>query len=600
MIKDLRSNSLGLFVFTLSFSITLVFLLKKFYLFGVNEDAPIIANLMWHNRWNIFFNDWQGGGSYYQTHSSLIFIPISWLSYIFPLNMIEYTCLVFSLSIGLLGYTSTQILYKFNDSIKFANLLFLILTIFLSIGFVFNVYNRACLVLVHFEIFYITFLIAFLYYFFIHKYYLSYLFLFLFLITREDFGFHLFTLISVILFFDYFVLKFKNLQIHKLIVIGLISLITSVALCYMKKYFPGDSAFSRIYFNTKWPEILETFRLSHLIKSFLFFAKKNIFTIISLAASIFFAIRYRAYFILISVISILPWLYIHLLSSNDRITAMPDYYKFPFAIILIWPALSCLIFEKNITNKLRKNIYFFQVILITFSFAHTVSFYKKIFPLVAISNIENTNLFAEEVREFANHGNLKDLRVTLNIATLDTRLYEKNNILVSENNFYKDGSIFYYANDHYIYKPMTKYGYKNAFQIKNTPIRILSNNNIKKYFSNLVINNSFWLESISLPKRYKYREQNGSLKVKPFNIKSAVKKPVYLYQKKYCTNIAQKQSHKLLFSIYRAHDESEIFKILVQDKSNSLCFDISEAGSYYFIINPVNKKSTITNFNILQ
>lgn len=604
MIKDHKSNLVSLFIFIFSFIIALAFLLKKFYLFGINEDAPIIANLMWHNGWNIFFNDWQGGDSYYQTHSSLIFILISQLSYILPLNMIEYTSLIIALSAGLLGYITSQILYKFKESLKLNNLLFLALTIFLSIGFVFNVYNKDCIALVHFEIFYISFLVAFLYYFFIHKYYLSYFFLFLFLITREDFGFHLFTLISIILFFNYFVLKFENLQTHKLIVICIISLLASIALCYMKKFFPGNDAFSRVYFSTKWPEILEVFCFAYFVKTLFIFSKKNIFTIINLILSIFFAIRYRLYFILIPIVSILPWLYLHLL-SNDRTAAMPDYYKFPFAIILIWPALTCLIFEKNITNTLRKKIYFFQIILIAFSFSYTTPFYRKIFPLVVISNIENSNLFAKEARNFANNGNLKNMQVTLDIATLDTRLYKKDNVVLAnrdfaENNFDKDKIIFYNVNDFFIYEPITKYGYKNAFQIKDTPIRILTNNNLKRYFTNLVTNNNFWLESLSLPKRYKYREHNNYLEIKPFNVNSVVKNPIYLHQKKYCIDIVQKQTNKLLFSIYKTSDESEIFKFLIQDKSNNLCFDISEAGSYYFIVNPIEKKSTITKFNIVH
>ena len=107
----------------------------------MNYDAPVIANLMWHNGWNVFFDDWHGGGSYYQTHSSLIFILISQFSYIFPLNMIEYTSFILALSVGVLGYVTTKILYDFKDTLNFNNSLFLILTVFLSICFVFNVYN---------------------------------------------------------------------------------------------------------------------------------------------------------------------------------------------------------------------------------------------------------------------------------------------------------------------------------------------------------------------------------------------------------------------------------------------------------------------------
>ena len=96
------------------------------------------------------------------------------------------------------------------------------------------------------------------------------------------------------------------------------------------------------------------------------------------------------------------------------------------------------------------------------------------------------------------------------------------------------------------------------------------------------------------------RIYNNSLELRPFNVNSIVKRPVYLHQKKYCADITQKQSNQLLFSIYKTHDESEIFKFLVQDKSNNLCFDITEAGSYYFIVNPVKKRSTITKFNIVN
>lgn len=605
MIKVRQVNLTGFFVSVLSLAMTLAVLLKKFYFSGVNYDAPIITNLMWHNAGlNIFYNLWQGNGSFYQSHSSLIFIIISKLSYVLPLNMVEYTCFVFALSTSLLGYVVTQILYRFKENLKIDGLSFFSLTTLLSLGFVFNVYNVDSIYLVHFEIFYISFLVSFLYYFFTYKYYTSYFFLLLFLIVREDFGFHLFTLISIILFFDHFIIKAKHLPSRKLIIICLVSLVASIMLCYMKKFFPGDDAFSRVYFNTKWPAILETFDSNHLAKNLILFGKKNIFTIVSFALSIIFAIRYRAYFILISLISILPWLFLHLLSQNDHTVIMGDYYKFPFAIILIWPALACLIFRNVIADSLRIKIYFLQIIIILFSLIHTISFYTKSIPLVSISNIVNSNLFAEEVRKFADNGNLKNMRVTLDILTLDTRLYKKDNVVlvdgvVAENNFDKDKIVFYNTNDSFIYEPITKHGYKNALKIKNTPIRVQTNSDqLAKYFSNLEVNNSFWIDALSLPKNYRYINSNETLKIEPFKVNLVVKKPVYLYHKKYCVDISQQKPIENLFSVYRMSNNNEVFKHLIQDEYNHLCFNIAKDDSYYFVLNPVKKQSIITAFSI--
>jgi hypothetical protein len=591
---------LSIFTFIISSIIVLLALLKKFYVSGINFDAPIIANLMWHNGLNIFYPEWitiTGTGSYYQSHSSLIFIVTSIFSYLLPLNRIEYTCLVLALSVGLIGYISTLLLYQFRSELKFSNYFTSLIIFVLSLCCVFNVYNINVIYLIHFEIFYISFLLAFLYYFFSKKYYKSYIFLFLFLITREDFGFHLFTLISIILFFNYFLIKDKKLENKKLIIIALIALFSSLLLCYFKSFFPGDKAFQRIYFATSWPEILEILKFENITQGIILFSKNHIHTLVIFLITIIFGIRYRAYPLLISIFSILPWLVLHILAKSESIKSMSDYYDFPFALILIWPTLLYIIFDDKKLNQLRKKIFYLQAIILIFSATvNTVPFFKKIFPVVTIENIKNSNLFAQELPNLNSNNTI----VTPNIATLNINLFKKDNIYISQNDVCLSNTIFYYINDVDLYKQATKCVYKYKLKIKNTPIRILTNEDLTQ-FSNIGANDNFWIEALSLNKNYMYRNYNDSLKLSKTELSSLRKRPIYLYkQKKYCVEIDQNYLTPLLFDIYNFNNNQLIFEENISESSNHFCFTLKDNDTYYLVINPKQKSAVINNFNIVS
>lgn len=557
--------------FALCFFIASSALLKRFYLSGVNYDAPLIINLMYHNLFALDFPPWEVGlaGSYFKTHTPFIMNIISWLSYLQPFNLLEYTSIVFGLFCGFFGYISYLMLSK---SFSFGR----IAGVFLAFCMVFNYYNTRCLYEVHFELFYIVLLCGFLYYFSQQQYTKSYIVLFLFLISREDFGFHLFTLIITMLIFK---VELKTQDRIRLIKIAAISFLSSVLLCYFKSFFPGDHAFSRIYFDSSFATLLKILHPAHIFDGLKTLVKSNLYSILNLTILLLFSIGYRTFYTIIPVLSLMPWVGLHVVATNKLTNELPWYYDFPLAIMFVWPALAVLMFKPE--PQLQRKLKYLQITLLVIGLGYSVPFFKKIFPLPTIDNIRNMHIFTQQVAGRPTD----DIVVTRDVATLNPKIYHGQDIYPTT----KKGAIqyIYFVQNYNSYQDTLSYPYR--YKIENTPIRILSTKPISsEEYRNFIVNDNFWIEALSYSKEHMYKPSVTPLTIEYYKSKKLKKKRIYFAAGKYCGVVDISHGDGYELNVFNAEDQS-----VYTSSEQRFCFNLVNAGDYYLTILPKNKSQQL-------
>ncbi len=276
--------------------------------------------------------------TYFTTHLSLFYYPFSLLYTLLEgfLTPIHY----FSLFIGsLYGLIALAIFLAGEKFVSKKSTLFLLFLI--AIITPFNGVALGTIGFPHIEIAIPALLLLFVAFYFRGNKYWSYFVVLIILTIREDAGFHLFGLLSIILIAYYLVVK-KLASIPKdLIYIALFALFGSILLIAIQKnFFIGDNALERIYLGTP--------HFAHLSIDFIkdrveFFLYNRSYLYVPAILLIPLAIWNKNIFLLVPLLSTLPWL----LLSFIAITAMPhtfsNYYAFPFIVLVAWPLLAFLI-----------------------------------------------------------------------------------------------------------------------------------------------------------------------------------------------------------------------------------------------------------------
>jgi len=168
------------------------------------------------------------------------------------------------------------------------------------------------------------------------------------LMIREDAGFHLFGLFITLIVFYYFISKELKSLPKDLLYMALFSLLFSIVVIAIQKiFFAGDNALERIYLGQP--------HFAHLSFDFIqdrveFFFYNRSYLYLPMFLLIPLAFWNRNPFLVVPLISTLPWL---LLSSIAVITmphSLSNYYAFPFITLLAWPIFAFLI-NSSLTNS---------------------------------------------------------------------------------------------------------------------------------------------------------------------------------------------------------------------------------------------------------
>ena len=341
----------AILVFLIPFILVTNYILNEYYLDGSCVcDTGWFTYLLTNSTTINILNPLQGilTESYLSTHISLFYFPLSIIYK--PLSSLMSPPVYFAIFIAFLYSIISITIFLAGDKIlDIKDKYTLIFLIFISILTPFNGVGLGLIGFPHIEIAIPALILLFLTLYFSGYRYISY-FVFIFLMTiREDAGFHLFSILSLVLITIFFI---KRSLPKDLLFINIIALVASIFMIIIqKKYFGGDNALERIYLGIP--------HFAHLNYNFIvdrldFIMEHRKYIYIPMLSLIPIAIWSRNIFLILPIISTLPWFILSIIAINPMPHSLTNYYAFPFILPLSWTLIGFLIFSK-ITNKQIKS-----------------------------------------------------------------------------------------------------------------------------------------------------------------------------------------------------------------------------------------------------
>jgi hypothetical protein len=286
--------------------------------------------------------------SYLSTHISILYYPLSLIyqyisSYISP-------PLYFGIVMGLFySIISLSIFLAGEEFIKDRDRLWLLALSALAVLAPFNGVGLGLIGFPHIEIAIPALILLFFTLYFRGYRYSSYFAFISLLLIREDAGFHLFSILSLVLILYFFITKSIKELPKDLIIILILSLLASISMILIQKsFFAGDNALERIYLGTP--------HFAHLSYDFIYdrleyFIYNREYIYIPMLLMIPLSIWSKNPFLPLPLISTLPWFILSIIAINPMPHSFTNYYAFPFIIPSTWAIISFLIMRKALPKS---------------------------------------------------------------------------------------------------------------------------------------------------------------------------------------------------------------------------------------------------------
>jgi hypothetical protein len=299
-------------------------------------DTGLLASLMWHSDAVLTQPASLGGGSFFGTHVSLLFLPVSVLSWCLPFSMPQVFACFVGFSHALLALA---VFWLLVEGFGLRRGIGPWIAALAGLGFAFSGLAIAIARYPHFETLIAAFFLLFAVAQALGHPRLAVVFFVLGLATREDAGFHYVAILGLLIALNatYGVPLRQQRTECTLVLAALFYAIAVMAV--QRLIFPGTSAFVRVYLGDP--------PLAHLsggliADRFLFFLVSRPYIVYPALGACIWALRARNPYIVLAFAAAIPWLLLHLLAKSPLAGALVSYYAFPFLIALAWPLLGVM------------------------------------------------------------------------------------------------------------------------------------------------------------------------------------------------------------------------------------------------------------------
>ena len=299
-------------------------------------DSGLLASLMWHSDATLTQPASLGGGSYLGTHTSLLFLPLSALSWHLPLSMPQFFAGFVGVSHALLAL---PVFWLLVEGFGLRRGLGPWIAVLAALGFAFSGLAIAIARYPHFETLIAAFFLLFAVAQALGYSRLAIVFFVLGLATREDAGFHYLAILGLLIMLNLACgvpLRQQRTELR----FALVALTFAIAMMAAQRLlFPGTSAFVRVYLGSPPLAHLSFGLIGQRLLSFVVGRPYILFP--ALGASVW-ALRARNPFVMLGFAANIPWTILHLLAEKPLAGAMVSYYAFPFLIALGWAPLGAM------------------------------------------------------------------------------------------------------------------------------------------------------------------------------------------------------------------------------------------------------------------
>ena len=318
-----------------------ILLLYHFYTKGsFFWDSGLLAYLMSQGDWRLPTPRIFGGDSFFATHFTPIFIPLSLIRHLLPISDAQFFAGFSGLCHALPGLAVFWLLYagfRLRTSIGAA------VAAAVALAFSFNGLALAIARYPHFEMLIVGGALLFLVALIQRRLVLAGVFFAICLATREDAGFHLFAVLFLLIALNRYRGVGWRMQRAE---IGF----AAIAICYsvsvlalQHAIFTGESSFARIYLGDP---ALRKLTVAVLTERLLGYMQYRTYIILPALIAVLWAVRARNPYIVLGYIAFLPWGVLHLLADSDIAGTLSAYYAYPFMIACFWPLIGVLLDER--------------------------------------------------------------------------------------------------------------------------------------------------------------------------------------------------------------------------------------------------------------
>jgi hypothetical protein len=296
-------------------------------------DSGLLASLMWHSDAALTQPASLGGGSFFGTHVSPLFLPVSALSWCLPFSMPQFFAGFVGLSHALLAIAVFWLLVEGFGLRRGVGPWIAALA---ALGFAFSGLAVAIARYPHFETLIAAFFLLFAVAEVLGHRGLAVTFFALGLATREDAGFHYVAVLGLLVILN----TARGVPLRQqrrewsFALAGLFYAIAAMAV--QRLIFPETSAFARVYLGEPPLAHLSAGLIADRILAFLVGRPYILYP--ALGACIW-ALRARSPDIMLGFAAGIPWVLVHLLANSPLAGMLVSYYAFPFLIALAWPLL---------------------------------------------------------------------------------------------------------------------------------------------------------------------------------------------------------------------------------------------------------------------
>lgn len=487
---------LGLISIIPAFALGYNFVLNLYYEYGCPLlDQGITAFLMWRNDINIKVNpalvESFGTNIYFVYHFSSIFTITSIISKILSFNIITFFALYHSISHGILALSIYFTIYKLY---KFNNLFDIIFGVFIAIVFSLNGIAVSSAFFPHPEMLFIPATIFFLVFLIQKKPIVAFPFFLLALTIRECSGFHLFLILSAIIFLLW--TKEKKINVS-FFVYAITALIASIAMLIIQKVLNSNNEVHMVNWYFGYPPF------SHLswsiIKHRLVFLLYNRgYFLAPISIILIWSLITNKKYLSLGIITFIPFFLFTFLGVSSWAAGLYYYYGNYFLLIFIWPLLALKIVhnDKTIQDMKYKVFTWYFLIVASSAFIHSPlhmnSFFQK--PGVAQKHI-----FTRLQTALKYNNELGYLGIDNKIISLDPQIFTKEQVLELRYRTKEEAKSFFYRpspyNEEKYFFDSIMY-YNSSFQEGLIPFYILAS---KLPYMYQVIGTNVYLASNKLP-----------------------------------------------------------------------------------------------------
>jgi hypothetical protein len=299
-------------------------------------DSGLLASLMWHSNAALSQPASLGGGSFFGTHVSLLFLPVSALSWCLPLSMPQFFAGFVGFSHALLALAVFWLLVEGFGLRRGVGPWIAALA---ALGFAFSGLAIAIARYPHFETLIAAFFLLFAVAQVLGYPRLAIAFFVLGLATREDAGFHYVAILGLLVTLNVaYGVPLRQQRTEW--TFALAALFYAIAVMAVQRLvFPETSAFARVYLGDPPLAHLSAELIAHRI---LFFLVGRPYILYPALGACIWALRARNPYIVLAFAAGLPWVLLHLLAKSSLAGMLVSYYAFPFLIALAWPLLGVM------------------------------------------------------------------------------------------------------------------------------------------------------------------------------------------------------------------------------------------------------------------